>query len=106
MADVFEVYPEIFSPNSDGVDDLLHIAWELEEPGYTANVSIYDSRGRLVRTLVRSMLLATRGVITWDGATDQNQKADMGIYIVYIELFDPQGKVKTFRKTAVLAGRL
>lgn len=106
VADVFEVYPEIFSPNSDGVDDLLHIAWELEEPGYTANVSIYDSRGRLVRTLVRSMLLATRGVITWDGATDQNQKADMGIYIVYIELFDPQGKVKTFRKTAVLAGRL
>ncbi len=104
--EVFELYPRVFSPDNDGHDDLLNIAYTLDTPGYTANISIFDSRGRRVRILSRSELLATEGIITWDGATDDNQKADVGIYIVHIELFDPQGNVRNYRKTAVLAARL
>ena len=103
--DVFEIYPRVFSPDNDGHDDLLNIAYSLSTPGYTANVSIFDSRGRRVRILSRSELLATEGVITWDGSTDDNQKANVGIYIIHIELFDPQGNVRNYRKTAVLAAR-
>jgi hypothetical protein len=103
--EVFEVYPRVFSPDNDGHDDLLNIAYAIETPGYTANISIFDSRGRRVRILSRSELLATEGVITWDGSTDDNQKADVGIYIIHIELFDPQGNVRNIRKTAVLAAR-
>ncbi len=104
--DMFEVYPRIFSPNNDGVDDVLNIAWEFESPGYTANIQIYDSRGRLVRKLTRSKLLPVKGVTTWDGTTDDNLKANIGIYVIFIELFDPQGNINTYKKTAVLAGRL
>jgi len=103
--DVFDVFPRVFSPDNDGHDDLLNIAYNLDTPGYTANVSIFDSRGRRVRILSRSELLATEGVITWDGSTDDNQKANVGIYIIHIELFDPQGNVRNYRKTAVLAAR-
>ena len=103
--EVFEVYPRVFSPDNDGHDDLLNIAYNLDTPGYTANISIFDSRGRRVRILSRSELLSTEGFITWDGATDDNQKADVGIYIIHIELFDPQGNVRNYRKTAVLAAR-
>lgn len=104
--DVISVYPEIFSPDNDGVDDVLNIAYEFDEPGYTANITIYDDKGRLVRTLARSMLLATKGVITWDGTKDDNQKAYIGIYIVHVEVFDTKGNVKHYKKPAVLAGRL
>ncbi|TVQ12512.1 MAG: hypothetical protein EA361_10750 [Bacteroidetes bacterium] len=103
---VFEVYPRVFSPDNDGVDDVLNITYEMETPGFTANVTVYDSRGRHIRTLYRSELLATKGILTWDGTTDDYQKADMGIYIIFIELFEPGGTVKTYRKTAVLGGRL
>lgn len=106
VEDVFELYPRVFSPDNDGVDDVLNIAWELDRPGFTANVVVFDSRGRRIRTLARSELLAVRGVMIWDGATDQGMKADMGIYIVHIELFNPEGVVRTYRKTAVLGGRL
>lgn len=102
----FEVFPRIFSPDNDGVDDVLNIAYEFDTPGFTANVTVYDSRGRHIRTLYQSELLATKGVFTWDGTTDDYQKADMGIYIIFIELFEPGGTVKTYRKTAVLGGRL
>ena len=103
---VFEVYPRVFSPNNDGVDDVLNIAYSMDTPGFTANLTVYDSRGRRIRTLYRSELLATSGILTWDGTTDDYQKADIGIYIIFIELFEPGGTVKTYRKTAVLGGRL
>jgi hypothetical protein len=104
--EVFEIFPDVFSPDNDGVDDVLHISYQMQEPGYTANISIYDSRGRLTRTLLRSALTETHGIITWDGITDDSQKADIGIYIIFIELFEPGGTVKTIKKTCVLGGRL
>jgi hypothetical protein len=102
----FELDPEVFSPDGDGVDDLLSISYSLDRPGYVANIRVFDSRGRLITYLSRGELLSTSGVITWDGTTDTSQKAPLGIYIVHIELFDLQGQVRNFRKTAVLGGRL
>ncbi len=104
--DPIEIYPEIFSPDNTGHNDVLNIAYEFDEPGYTANITIFDSRGRPVKTLTRSELLGTSGVITWDGTTDDNQKAYIGIYIVHVEVFDPRGNVKHYKKPAVLAGKL
>lgn len=101
-----ELSPPVFSPDGDGQDDVLNIAYAFDEPGWVANVSVFDSRGRLMRRLVNGVLLATEGVLTWDGTTDDGQKAPMGIYIVFIEAFDPEGNVKNYRKTTVLGGRL
>jgi hypothetical protein len=101
-----EVHPEVFSPDGDGQDDLLNIAYAFDEPGLVANVRIFDSRGRLIRMLAPGELLATSGVITWDGTTDDGMKAPIGIYIIHMEVFEPGGQVKNYRASAVLAGRL
>ena len=42
----------------------------------------------------------------WDGIDDDNQKARTGIYIVAIEIFNLQGKVKRFKKQVVLGAKL
>lgn len=97
------VYPEIFSPDNDGYNDVLNINYKFSEPGYTANVMIYDEKGRLLRALTRNLLLGTGGTISWDGTTDDNSKANIGIYIIYFEVFDLKGKTKHYKKTAVLA---
>ncbi len=101
-----ELYPEVFSPDGDGHDDLLNVSYSFDQPGYVANIRIFDSRGRLLRYLSRGELLSREGVITWDGTTDDNIKAPIGIYIVHLEVFDLKGNVKHFRRTAVLGGRL
>ena len=101
-----EVHPEVFSPDGDGQDDLLNIAYAFDEPGLVANVRIFDSRGRLIRMLAPGELLATSGVITWDGTTDDGMKAPIGIYIIHMEVFEPGGQVNNYRASAVLAGRL
>jgi len=104
--DPITVEPEVFSPDNDGRDDVLNINYIFAYPGYTANIVIFDQRGRKTRQLVNNELLGTEGTISWDGITDDNQKANIGIYIIYIEVFDLDGNVKNYKKTAVLAGNL
>jgi len=86
--------PEIFSPDDDGYNDVLNINYKFDQPGYVGNVTIYDAKGRLIRLLVKSNLLATEGIFTWDGLNDNHEKARIGVYIVYFETFNLQGDVK------------
>ncbi|OQX78691.1 MAG: hypothetical protein B6D61_04890, partial [Bacteroidetes bacterium 4484_249] len=84
----------------------LNINYKFEAPGYSASITIYDSQGRLVKYIVQNSLLGTEGTFSWDGRTEDNRKANIGIYIVYFEAFDMNGNVKKYKKSAVLAGKL
>src|SRR4030095_14603719 len=103
--DEITISPQAFSPDEDGFNDVLNIAYQFDHAGYTVNVKIYDAEGREVRNLVRNLLLEQSGVFTWDGITDRNEKALLGIYIVYIEVFDLSGDVKHYKKACVVAGK-
>jgi hypothetical protein len=100
------VDPEIFSPDNDGHNDVANIHYQFSEPGYVANVTIYDSRGRHVRNLVKNELLGTSGFFTWDGVNDKREKSSIGIYLVFIEVFKLDGTVKSFKRSCVLATKL
>ena len=102
----FELIPEIFSPDNDGYEDILQINYKMDEPGFTLNLVIYDSRGRKVKHLVKNELLATSGSFYWDGQDENYQKANMGIYILFFEYFDLNGNVKGEKLTVVLGGKL
>ncbi|MFO7829390.1 MAG: gliding motility-associated C-terminal domain-containing protein, partial [Bacteroidales bacterium] len=100
------IEPEIFSPDNDGYNDVANISFNFDEPGYVANIKIYDARGRLVKYLANNLLLGINQTITWDGLDDKTQKAPMGVYVVLIELFDLDGNIKQYKKTVVVAAKL
>jgi hypothetical protein len=106
VSDEVFVEPEVFSPDNDGYNDVLNIHYRFETPGYTAKIVIFDAQGRLTKNLISNTLLGTEGTFSWDGRTDDNQKALIGIYIVYFEAFGLNGGVKKYKKSAVLAGKL
>lgn len=97
--------PEVFSPDNDGKDDMLHVHYRFRDPGNTASVRVYDARGRLVRLLVSHRSVATEGVFSWDGRDDDQRRARMGIYLVDFEVWGTGGKTRRYRKACVLAGR-
>lgn len=105
IADDVIIEPEIFSPDNDGFEDFANINFTFDEPGYVANIKIYDSRGRLIRYLANNQLLGIEGTTTWDGLDENNQKAPVGIYVVFIEIFDLEGNVKQYKKSVVVAAR-
>lgn len=100
------INPAIFSPDNDGYQDVLNINYQFTQSGYVGNISIYDSNGRLVKNLMQNELLGTSGTITWNGINENNERATIGIYIIYLEVFDLNGKVIKYKKTCVLASRL
>jgi hypothetical protein len=98
--------PEIFSPDNDGYNDYLSIAYSFENSGNNATVTIYDATGHAIRNLVNNELCGTQGAFTWDGITNDRFKAPIGRYIVFIEIFDLQGQLKRYKKATVLGGKL
>jgi len=95
--------PKIFSPDNDGHDDVTMIRYKLSDPGYVANISIFDVRGRMIRHLVKNKTLGSTGYWNWDGLDENGNKLPVGIYIIYTEIFNLQGKKKQFKNSVVLA---
>ena len=101
-----EVSPKVFSPDNDGRDDIATIQYQVTDPGYIANITIFDAAGRPVRNLVRNGTLGLNGYWNWDGLDDKGLKLPVGTYIIFTEIFNLQGKKDTFKNTVVLARKL
>jgi len=98
-----KVTPEIISPDNDGMDDFATIVYNFPSPGYVANITIFDANGRAVRYLQRNALCGIMGNFRWDGLGEKFQKLSPGIYIIYTEVFNLDGKKKQFKNVIVLA---
>jgi hypothetical protein len=102
---VLTIDPKIFSPDNSGYDDVVNIGYTLEKPGFTGNITIYDSRGRSVKRLVRNEILGTSGTFSWDGRNESNGQSPLGIYLIYMEIYHPDGDTQNHKDTVVLGGR-
>lgn len=100
------ITPEAFSPDGDGFDDIAAINYSLEESGFSGSFYIYDANGRLIKTVAKAVLLGTEGTYFWNGISDTNEKAKVGIYVAVLEAFKPDGKVIQLKKALVVAARL
>lgn len=94
--------PESFSPNFDGYNDEYQIQYELEKPGYVANISIFDSAGRFVMKLANNEILGTSGKITWNGEDQTGKRQNLGVYVVLVEIFNNSGEVYQYKDGVVL----
>jgi len=95
------------SPDSDGFEDVLQVSYNMSEPGLLGTFTIFDDRGRVVRTLFQSELLASSGSFTWDGTTDDQVKASIGPYVAVFQAFNVDGGLYfTQKKAFVVAGKI
>jgi hypothetical protein len=97
------ISPKIFSPDNDGSDDVVTVQYQVDKPGYVANVIIYDISGRAVFQLVNNKTMGIKGYWNWDGLNEERQKLPIGPYIIFTEIFNLEGKKKQFKNVVVLA---
>ncbi|MDI6804090.1 MAG: lamin tail domain-containing protein [Bacteroidota bacterium] len=99
--------PNPFSPDADEFEDHCIISYNLLSTAAMVRIRIFDSRGRIIRTLVNNEPSGSSGQVIWDGMNDERQKARIGIYIVLLEAYDVNGgNVNTIKGAVVVAGRL
>jgi hypothetical protein len=100
------ITPAVFSPDNDGFNDFAFIDYQLGEPGFVANIRVFDVNGRIVRHLVNNASLSATGRFRWDGLDDRLMKLPVGMYVVLTEIFNLRGKTKKFKQVVTLARRL
>jgi len=101
------VNPNPFSPDNDGFEDFAVINYSLTQATAQVRIKIFDSRGRLIRSLINNQASGSSGSVVFDGLDDENNALRMGIYIIFLEaLNDNSGIVETIKSTVVVARRL
>jgi hypothetical protein len=98
--------PEVFSPDNDGIDDFAVLHLTLDEPGWKGSIMVFSSGGVRMKSLVTNSLFSTDETIVWDGMRSDNRLAEMGIYIFFGELYNPQGKVVSFKRVISLVKKI
>jgi hypothetical protein len=99
------INPPVFSPDNDGYNDICFIFYEMSQPNYVANISIYDLNGTEIRKLFNNITLSQKGYLTWDGLGENNKSLPAGLYIIYTTLFNLQGKTISYKNVVTLAKR-
>jgi hypothetical protein len=74
---LFQNYPNPFNPSTTITFDLPGTAGTKQ----AVNLTVYDMRGRLVRTLIDSALDPGNHKIHWNGKSDRGQSVASGIYL-------------------------
>ncbi len=99
-----EISPNPFSPDNDGFEDFTIISYQLPIETSQIRIRIFDSVGRLVRTLADNEPSASSGSIIFDGLDDNKQPLRIGIYIVLLEAINQQnGVVEKIKQPLVIA---
>ena len=101
--DEVEIFPSVFSPDNDGFDDVTTINLTAYNNDYTVKISVFDSHGVYINSLVHGQNIGHQNLFVWNGADQNGNIVPMGIYVVYIELFDLQGVIKRIKKAVVVA---
>lgn len=102
-----DISPNPFSPDNDGFEDFTIISYQFPVETASIRIRIFDSVGRLVRTLADNEPSASTGSIVFDGLDDNKQPLRIGIYIVLLEAINQQnGVVETVKKPVAVAKRL
>ncbi len=101
--EAIHISPKVCSPGFDAQNGHIGIQYQFDEPGYLANILIFNASGQMIRHLVNNELLGTKGTYSWDGIADNKSKVPAGIYVILIELIDVSGRIIRYKKTGVVA---
>ncbi len=102
---IFEIKPEIFSPDGDNQNETTTIQFKLNQNGYFANISVYDMNGNIITKIADNQLLANDDKIIWDGTNATKNLVSAGYYIILAELFNSQGDQIKFKGKVVVSSK-
>ena len=96
--ELIEIIQTDFSPNNDGLNDLLTINYKMPNPGNSISIYAFNFNGMMIRKIADNQLCGTSGTFIWDGLNQHKQRVNSGVYIIFAEILDLRGKQMKFKK--------
>ena len=100
------ISPNPFSPDNDGHEDFCFINFQLKENISQVRARLFDDKGRLVRDLVKNNMYANKGSIIFDGKNNEGNLLRIGMYIIYMEIFNTNNSINVLKDIIVIARKL
>ena len=100
---ILQLTPELFSPDNDGYNDVLHINFRPKSTDYYGSITIYNSQGSIVKYIASNELAGSFNEWIWDGTNKNNELVPSGIYVLYSRWINLNGDVKEEKLPIVLA---
>jgi len=95
------VAPKVFSPDSDGREDVVSITIRSKRTGSHAHLQIFDRYGRHIQTILNGETLGQISSLAWNGLSQGGHKVPSGIYVITLSLWDPASGRREKAKVAV-----
>ncbi len=100
------ISPNPFSPDNDGFEDFTIINFNLAYKISQVRLRVYDSQGRLVRTLENNLISSSNNSLIFDGLDDNGRPLRIGIYILLVEIVSQEGSTEIHKMPFVIARKL
>lgn len=101
------INPNPFSPDNDGFEDFTIISFNLPYRLSQVRIKVFDSQGRLVRTLLENQPSGANSSVIFNGFDDEGRSLRMGIYILLIEISaEGSNNIETIKTPIVIARKL
>ena len=81
------------TPNNDGDNDVLRIAYTSNGKDKTVQLYVFSFDGMLVQHTINNQLLANSGIIVWDATNAASEIVPPGVYILLIEVLEQGTRV-------------
>lgn len=102
----FSLSTQIFSPDNDGLEDVIQFHYSNLKSGSVGNLTLYNERGIRVKRLIRNEYLGVEGNAIWDGLSDEGEPLEIGIYIATFEAFNEDGIQVKHKRDFTLARKI
>jgi hypothetical protein len=99
LSDEISWSTDIITPNGDGDRDLLFFQIPNAALGSTLSVRIFDTNGFLWANPYERILAGATNELRWDGTNRSGALVPQGLYIVWVQLMDTNGKTQIIKKT-------
>ena len=97
------VEPQVLTPQGDGVNDEVRIAYSMlrVQEGVDVEVTVYGLSGEAVRTMRSPQQVAGRHSAVWDGRDDRGRLVAPGMYLARIKVSTSEGDFGGIHPVAV-----
>lgn len=99
-----QIHPaHTFTPDGDGVEDVLQVVMSREAPECRVVISIYNSAGQCVKTIADHLPAYGSDEFTWDGRNNGGTLCPVGMYGVSVKIIYADKTEQTLTRMRVLS---